>query len=93
MKARHLPYAMHPKVEYFSKLDLTQAYMLHEMDEVSHKVLTINTHRGLFWYNRLAYGVASALAILERTMEQVLQDISGMQVMLDDIFVTDKTNE
>ena len=79
--------------QYFSKLDLTQAYLQLEMDEASREMLTINTHRGLFRYNRLAYGVASAPAIWQRTMEQVFQDIPGTQVMLDDIIVTGKTNE
>ena len=40
--------------QYFSKLDLTQAYLQLEMDEASRKMLTINVHRGLFRYNRLA---------------------------------------
>ena len=39
----------------FSKLDLSHAYQQIFMDDESKKYLTINTHRGLFTYNRLAY--------------------------------------
>ena len=41
----------------FSKLDLRQAYLQMEMEEASRKLLTINTHKGLFQYNRLVFGV------------------------------------
>jgi hypothetical protein len=34
-----------------------------EMEEESNKFLTINTHKGLFHYNGLVFGVASAPAI------------------------------
>ena len=37
----------------FSKIDLCQAYHQLEMEEDSKKYLTINTHVGLFQYNRL----------------------------------------
>ena len=42
----------------FSKIDLRQAYLQMEMEEESKKFLTINTHKGLFQYNRLVLGVA-----------------------------------
>ncbi len=35
----------------------------------------INTHKGLFQFNRLPYGVASAPGIFQRTMETLLQNI------------------
>lgn len=63
------------------------------MEEESKKLLTINTHRGLFRYNRLVFGVASAPAIFQRTIEQVMQGVPGLQVMLDDILITGKTDE
>lgn len=49
--------------EKFTKIDLRQAYLQLEMEEESKKYLTINTHKGLFRYNRLLFGVASAPAI------------------------------
>ena len=57
----------------FSKIDLRQAYHQLEMEEDSKKYLTINTHMGLFQYNRLVFGITSAPAIWQRTIELVLR--------------------
>ena len=59
-----------------------------EMAEESKQFLTINTHKGLYRYNRLLYGVASAPSIRQRTMDQILQGIPGVQCILDDMIVT-----
>jgi len=47
----------------FSKLDLAHAYQQVCLDESSKHFTTINTHHGLFVYNRLPFGVSSAPAI------------------------------
>ncbi|XP_031550150.1 uncharacterized protein K02A2.6-like [Actinia tenebrosa] len=75
----------------FSTLDLRQAYLQMEVDEQSKHYLTVNTHRGLFQYQRLPYGVASAPAIWQRAMDQVLQCRPGVQCYLYDIVVTGKS--
>ncbi|XP_052242483.1 uncharacterized protein K02A2.6-like [Dreissena polymorpha] len=72
----------------YSKLDLRQAFLQLECDEESKELLTINTHRGLYRYHRMLYGVASAPAIWQRTIDQVLQGIPGVQCILDDMVVT-----
>ncbi|XP_062608629.1 uncharacterized protein K02A2.6-like [Saccostrea cucullata] len=77
----------------FSKLDLTQAYHHMELDEDSQDLLVINTHKGLFKYKRLPYGIASAPALWQRAIEQVLQNIPSTQVIIDDIIVTGRTDE
>ncbi len=50
----------------FSKLDLANAYLQLQLDDDSKQYVVINTHRG---YNRLPFGVSSAPAIFQRTME------------------------
>ena len=65
----------------FSKIDLRQAYHQIELEEESRKYvyLTINTS-GLFQYNRLVFGITSAPAIWQRTMDQILEGTSGIQL-------------
>lgn len=74
----------------FSKLDLTQAYNQVLLDEESRKYVTINTHLGLYQYTRLPFGVASAPAIFQRTMETVLQGLDNVGCIMDDVLVTGK---
>ena len=44
-----------------------------EVTEESKKFLTINTHKGLFQYNRLVFGISSCPAIWQRAIDKVLQ--------------------
>ncbi|XP_062612487.1 uncharacterized protein K02A2.6-like [Saccostrea cucullata] len=75
------------------KLDLKNAYLQMEIEEDHQKYLTINTHRGLFRFNRLMYGVTSAPAVWQRAMDQVLQGINGTHCMIDDMIITSSTTE
>ena len=59
----------------FSKLDLAHAYQQVLLDETARKYVTINTQKGLFQYTRLPFGVSSAPAIFQRTMDNLLQGI------------------
>ena len=77
----------------FSVIDLRQVYLQMEVEEQSMTHLTVNTHRGLYQYQRLPYGVASAPAVWQRAIDQVLQGIPGVQCYLDDIIVTCRTRE
>ena len=77
----------------FSKMDLACAYLQIPLEEQSKEYTTINTHKGLYCYNRLPFGVASAPSILQRTMENLLQGINHVCVYLDDILVTGTTEQ
>ena len=77
----------------FTTLDLAHAYQQVPLSEDSRKYTTINTHKGLFQYNRLPFRVASAPGIFQRTMESLLQDVPHVCVYLDDILVTGPTDE
>ena len=77
----------------FSKLDLAHAYLQLCLDDKSKSLVTINTHRGLFEYNRLPFGVSTAPAIFQRTIDSLLQGIPNVCAYLDDIIITGKTEE
>ena len=49
----------------FTKLDLAHAYNQIELDDEAKHLATINTSKGLYRYNRLPFGVASAPAIFQ----------------------------
>ena len=72
----------------FTKLDLAHAYQQVMLDKDAQLVTTINTHKGLYCYNRLPFGIASAPAIFQRAIETILQGISHVCVYLDDILFT-----
>ena len=76
------------KGKLFSKLDLADAYLQLALEEDSKKYVTISTHKGLYHFNRLPFGVASAPAIFQRTIESLLQGISNISVYIDDILVS-----
>ncbi|KFD49043.1 hypothetical protein M513_10091 [Trichuris suis] len=75
---------------HFSKIDLADAYLQIELDEESKKLMVVNTPFGLFQYQRLPFGVASAPAIFQQLMAQLTSDVPGCAAYLDDIIVTGK---
>ena len=50
--------------------------------------MIINTHKVLFQYIRIPFGVASAPAVFQQTMENILQGLSNVWIYLNDILVT-----
>lgn len=81
----------HPRVEelianpaggqYFTKLDMSNAYLQLPLDADSKQYVTINTHKGL------PFGVTSPSAILQCYVDTLLQRMRGVSVYLDDIHV------
>lgn len=76
----------------FSKIDLATAYQQVLLDEDSKKYTTINTHRGLFVYNRLPFGISSAPSIFQRIMENLMKDLPVV-VFLDDLLIMGRSEE
>ena len=77
----------------FSKLDLANACLQLPLEEESKEYVTISTHQGLYRYNRLPFGVSSAPAIFQRTMESLLAGIPNVSVYIDDLLVSGSTEE
>ncbi|KAF7232934.1 hypothetical protein EG68_03677 [Paragonimus skrjabini miyazakii] len=71
----------------FAKVDLFDAYLRIPVEEESRKLLTVNTHRRLFQYARLPFGIKTAPAIFQQIMDIMLSDLPGCVVYLDDIII------
>ncbi|XP_064482922.1 uncharacterized protein K02A2.6-like [Ornithodoros turicata] len=78
---------------YYSKIDLSRAYYQVVMSEQSKRLLTVNTHKGLFAVNRLPFGVVSAPALFQRIMDNMLKGLNDVVCYLDDILVMGRTQE
>jgi len=77
----------------FSKIDLADAYLQIELDEESKKLVVVNTHKGLYQYQRLPFGLSCAPALFQKIIDQTISDIPGVVCYLDDIIVTGKTDQ
>lgn len=75
----------------FSKIDLSFAFQQLQLDPESEQYLTINTHKGLFRYHRLAYGVSTAPAVFQHTMDKILHGMDKVVCFMDDILVSAST--
>ena len=74
--------------QFYTKIDLREAYLQLELEDSSQRYTTINTHKGLFQVTRLAYGIKSAVAIFQREMETLLAGVPHTAVFLDDLCIT-----
>ena len=72
----------------FTKLDLARAYLQLELDENSSVYTTINTHKGMYRYKRLPFGIASAPAMFQKIMDGILEGIPRVICYIDDILIT-----
>lgn len=71
----------------FSQVDLSDAYLQIPVDDEARKMLTINTHRGLFSFNRLCPGVKPAAGIFMQVIDKILVGISRVQIYFDDLLI------
>ncbi|KAJ8032524.1 hypothetical protein HOLleu_26075 [Holothuria leucospilota] len=81
------------KPKYFSTLDLTGAFNQLPLDENSAKLLVLNTHKGLYMPTRLCYGVKTAPAQFQATMDKILSGLENVCCYIDDILVATETPE
>ena len=81
------------KGEKFSKLDLANAYQQVLLDEQSRELVTINTHKGLYRFTSLPFGVASAPAVFQNLMDKILHGIKSTGCYLDGILVTGRNDK
>ena len=58
------------------------------IDEGSRPYVTINTHRGLYQYKCLPFGIASIPALFQKTIDTILHGLDHITSIQDDILVT-----
>ncbi|GFV19647.1 uncharacterized protein K02A2.6 [Trichonephila clavipes] len=68
----------------FTKLDFKHAYLQMKVHPDSQKLMTINTHKGLYICKRLMYGLNGAPAIWQRYVDGLFQGMDGVKVFMDD---------
>lgn len=73
--------------------DLAHVFLQIPLDEQSTKYTWINTHKDLFQYNRLQFGLFAGPAISQRTVESILQGLPRICVYLDDMLVIGVSKE
>ena len=63
------------------------------MNNNSKSYLTINTHKGLYSYNRLVFGISASPSIWQCTMDQVLKGIPNTSCILEEFIIKGKTDD
>lgn len=72
---------------YFSRLDVKNAFHQLEIRESSRYITTFITHKGMFRYKRLLFGVNCAPEIFQKVMENLLAECENVMNYIDDIIV------
>lgn len=81
------------KSSVFSKLDIKMAYHQIELAEESREITTFMTHKGLYRYKRLLFGVSCAPEMYNKVLQQTLSGLQGVSSIYDDIVVHGETTE
>ena len=77
----------------FSKLDTNSGFWQVPLVEESQHLTTFLTPIGWYCFNKLPFGLSSAPEHFQKHMSDLLSDIPGVQVHIDDILVPGKTLE
>ena len=75
----------------FSKIDLSEAYLQIPVEENNSKLLCINTHRGLYKFDRLVFGIKVTPAIFQQVMDTMIGGFDFTFAYLYDIVISSKT--
>ncbi|CAD6192992.1 unnamed protein product [Caenorhabditis auriculariae] len=79
--------------QLYTQINFADAYLHIELDDSTKEILTVNTHRRLYRYNRLPFGVKSAPGILQEVIDSMISGLNGVAAYLDDIIVTGRSTD
>ena len=74
-------------------MDLSNAYLQIPVEEECSKLLCINMHRGLYKFERLAFGIKVAPAIFQQVMDTMLGGLDFACAYLDDIVIASESTD
>ncbi|XP_041786375.1 uncharacterized protein K02A2.6-like isoform X2 [Anopheles merus] len=77
----------------FTTIDLSDAFAQVPVEEQYRPVLSINTHRGLYQYNRLPPGIKVAPAIFQQLIDTMIAGMVKVCGYMDDLIVGGVTQE
>ena len=78
---------------YFSSLDLSSGYWQMALAEDAKAKTAFITHKGLFQFEVLAFGLSNAVSSFQRQMESILEGLPNSKVYLDDILTHSRSFE
>ena len=84
-----------PNARVFSVLDASSGFWQVRLDPESAKLCTFNTTFRWYMFTRLPFGILSAQAqdVFQSVMSEMLQDIEGVEVVVDDLLIWGETEE
>ena len=71
----------------FTKLDLNKGYHQISLAPESRDLTTFASHRGIFRYTRLIFGISSAAELYQREIEHALEGLPCVRNISDDIII------
>lgn len=77
----------------FSTLDAASGFWAVPLDNTSQKLTTFITPYGRYCFKRLPFGISSAPEIFMRIMHDLLRDLPGVSLYMDDILIYGSTEE
>lgn len=77
--------------KFYTQIDLSDAYMQIEADDETKQILTLNTHKGLYTFNRICPGIKSAPGAFQQTLNKILSGIADVAAYLDDVVIASRS--
>ena len=71
----------------FTKLDVRSGFWHIALDEKSSYLTTFHTPFGRYRWNRVPFGISSAPEVFQRKMHELIEGLSGIEVVADDFIV------
>ncbi|CAB3989788.1 Hypothetical predicted protein [Paramuricea clavata] len=79
--------------KYFSTLDARSGFWQISLDEESSYLTTFGTTFGRYRYTRMPFGIHSAQEVFHKRIDELFQDLDGVETDIDDILVWGTTIE